>query len=52
MADYCIPKVQETISEYDGIADEGLVSRKFYTLPEGTVQQLTLFEAKAEYDLD
>ena len=52
MASYCIPKVQETISEYDGIADEGLVSRKFYTLPEGTVQQLTLFEAKAEYDLD
>lgn len=49
---YCISKVTETISEYGGIADEGLVPRKFYTLPEGTVQQLTLFEAKAEYDLD
>jgi very-short-patch-repair endonuclease len=52
LVSYCIPKVQETINENDGLIDHGLVSRRFYTLPEGSGQQLTLFEAKAEYDLD
>ncbi len=52
MASYCIPKVQETINENEGLVDDGLVPRKFYTLPTGGGQQLTLFEAEAGYDVD
>jgi very-short-patch-repair endonuclease len=52
MTSYCVPEVRDIISGLKGIADEGLVSRRFYTLPEGAAQQLTLFEAEAEYDLD
>ncbi len=52
MASYCIPEVQDTIEELKGVADDGLVSRRFYVLPDGAAQQLTLFEAEAEYDLD
>ena len=52
MASYCISEVQDTIEELKGVADDGLVSRRFYVLPDGAAQQLTLFEAEAEYDLD
>lgn len=53
MASCCIRTVKETINKYKGLSDDGLVPRKFYTAADGsTVQQLTLFEAQAEYDLD
>lgn len=52
MNDYCIRKIQETIGENGGLIDDGLVPRKFYALHEGTGQQLTLFEPRAEQDSD
>jgi len=52
LADYCVKEVAQAITNLGGLDDEGLVSRKFYTVPDGTAQQLALFEESAEYDLD
>jgi very-short-patch-repair endonuclease len=52
MDDYCVPMIAQTIDRLEGLSDEGLVSRAFYSTPDGTTQQLTLFEARADYDLD
>jgi very-short-patch-repair endonuclease len=48
---YCIPRIQETINRLGGLSDDGLVSRKFYPKADG-VQQLSLFESKADYIVD
>jgi len=48
---YCLGKIQETIKHLDGLSDEGLVPRVFYTLTGKTVQQLSLFEtADGDYE--
>ncbi|MBI3911153.1 MAG: DUF559 domain-containing protein [Armatimonadetes bacterium] len=52
MAEYCVPQIAETINRLSGLAQEGLVPRVFYNLPEGTAQQLSLFEGGGEYELD
>jgi very-short-patch-repair endonuclease len=49
---YCLPKVIDLMKKLGGPADEGLVSRQFFNLPEGTAQQLTLFQEAGDYDLD
>jgi Protein of unknown function (DUF559) len=49
---YCVPQVTATIERLGGLTAEGLVPRKFYNLPEGIAQQLTLFEERAEYDIE
>jgi len=51
-ADYCLPKITKMIKNLRGLSDEGLVPRQFFATPDGTAQQLTLFEADVEYDLD
>lgn len=51
MADYCIPKIAETVNRLGGLKANGLVPRPFD--PErAEAQQLTLFEPGPEYDLD
>jgi very-short-patch-repair endonuclease len=51
MADYCIPKITETVNRLGGLKANGLVPRPFDPeRPEA--QQLTLFEPGPEYDLD
>ena len=52
MADYCVPKITAMINRLDGLQEEGLVPRQFYSTPDGQAQQLSLFEAGAEYDAD
>jgi len=51
-ADYCLPNVLDTINKLGGPKEDTIVSRRFYLLPEGTAQQLALFEATPDYDLD
>jgi very-short-patch-repair endonuclease len=52
MVEYCIPKIMETVNRLDGLTANGLIPRPFDPeRPEG-LQQLTLFEAGPEYDLD
>jgi len=51
IASGCLGKILETINHLDGLSDEGLVPRVFYTLTGKTVQQLSLFEtAESEYE--
>ena len=52
LAQYCVPKITDMINRLDGLIDDGLVPRRFYNLPEGSGQQLGLFEDGTEYDLD
>lgn len=49
-AQYCIPRIQETINSLGGLRDDGVVPRKFY--PSDGSQQLSLFDGKAEYMVD
>lgn len=41
---YCILKINQTINNLGGITSEGLVPRKFFYTPQGSAQQLSLFE--------
>ncbi len=52
MTSYCLPKIKKTITRYGGIVSPGRSPRKFYSFPPDDLQQLSLFEAKAGYDLD
>lgn len=50
--DYCIPEIMKSVNRLDGLMTNGLIPRPFDPeRPEGP-QQLTLFEAGPEYDLD
>ena len=51
-AQRCLPKITKMINRLGGLADEGLVARKFYSSAEGTIQQLTLFEESEDYEVD
>jgi very-short-patch-repair endonuclease len=51
MTEYCIPKIMENVNRVGGLTANGLIPRPFDPeRPEA--QQLTLFEAGPEYDLD
>jgi len=52
IAEYCISSITKMINTLGGLADESLVPRTFYNTLEGMAQQLSLFEASTEYDLD
>jgi len=52
LQDECVPNILKTIDTLGGLNDENLVSRTFYTTPNDTGEQLTLFEGKAEYQVD
>jgi very-short-patch-repair endonuclease len=49
MQSYCVHEIQKSINQLGGLSDEGLVPRKFFQEDGKTVQQLSLFEGKAEY---
>lgn len=49
---YCITQIANTIRRLGGLSDEGLVPRKFYDLPEGVGQQLSLLDNKEDCNLD
>ena len=49
MQSYCIQEIQKSINKLGGLSDEGLVPRVFYQENGQTIQQLSLFEGKAEY---
>lgn len=48
----CIKEVRETINVLGGLSDDGLVPRVFYQQGNQSVQQLSMFEQKASYNLD
>lgn len=52
MESYTIPQILKAINEYGSLSDEGLVPRKFFTVGGKTIQQLSLFERQAAYQLD
>jgi very-short-patch-repair endonuclease len=52
LADECLPQITTTITRLGGLSSEGLAPRVFYNTPAGSVEQLSLFEADTEYDLD
>lgn len=49
---YCISNIESTINRLGGLREEQWASRRFYELPEGHAQQLTLFEDRSGDDLD
>jgi very-short-patch-repair endonuclease len=49
---YCMQKITKTINKLGGLKSDPIVPRKFKQLPEGTAQQLTLFEKPSPYELD
>ena len=51
-ADYCLPNVLDTINKLGGPKEDTIAARKFYSLPEGTAQQLALLESNSDYELD
>jgi very-short-patch-repair endonuclease len=50
METYCLPEIQKTINNLDGLSDEGLAPRIFY--PKIGATQLSLFEKAASYSVD
>jgi len=48
----CLPAITNTISRLGGLDRESFAPRKFYNLADGSAEQLSLFEASTEYDLD
>lgn len=52
MAEYCIPEITKTITRLGGLKAPGIMPRTFYNAHDGPVEQLTLFEASEDYDLD
>jgi very-short-patch-repair endonuclease len=40
----CLRSIEQTINHLGGISSEGVVPRRFFYTPDGTVQQLSLFE--------
>lgn len=52
LADYCIPKIAETINQLGGLSDDGPAPRTFHVSGETITQQLTLFEKTAPYSVD
>lgn len=52
MVSYCMDKIKQTINKLGGLSDEGIVPRKFFSIPGGTAQQLTLFDKpETEYTI-
>jgi very-short-patch-repair endonuclease len=49
---YCLPSITHTINDLGGLVDDGPAARRFYASDEGVVQQLSLFDASPEYDVD
>ena len=48
----CLPAVTNTINRLGGLDSESFAPRRFYNLADGSAEQLSLFEAGTEYDLD
>ncbi len=52
LADYCIPKIAETINQLGVLSDDGPAPRTFHVSGETITQQLTLFDKPAPYSMD
>jgi very-short-patch-repair endonuclease len=50
--EHCIPQIIETVNRLDGLTANGLIPRPFDPERPDGPQQLTLFEAGPDYDLD
>ena len=50
--EYCIPAIMKTSNRLGGIVTESIIPRTFDPYDPRGPQQLTLFEAGPEYDLD
>lgn len=48
MSSYCLPQIENTINHLGGLDEGYLVPRVFYTTPNGSSQQLSLFEEADE----
>jgi len=49
-AEYCLPRIQDTITALGGLSSDGLVPRQFIEKNGESIQQLALFEEMAVYD--
>ena len=50
--EFCLPKIKKTITNLDGLINDGCVPRKFIEKKGVSAQQLSLFEEKAAYASD
>ena len=51
-AEYCLPRIQDTLNTLGGLQEDGLVARKFIEKDGESAQQLSLFEEAAPYAAD
>jgi very-short-patch-repair endonuclease len=51
-AEYCLPRIQDSLNNLGGLTEDGLVPRKFFEKNGEKGQQLTLFDEKAPYNTD
>ena len=49
---YCVSRITELIGRLGGLQEETILPRLFYEFPDGSAQQLTLFENGSPYELD
>ena len=52
LAEYCVPKIAETINQLGGLSDDGPAPRTFHVSGDQITQQLTLFDKRAPYAAD
>jgi very-short-patch-repair endonuclease len=52
MGPYCIARITELINRLGGLQEETMAPRVFHELPDGSIQQLALFENESPYELD
>lgn len=51
MAEYCLGEIERTVNTLGGLSEDGLVPRVFYQQGDQSIQQLSMFEQKAPYNL-
>jgi very-short-patch-repair endonuclease len=49
---YCVSRITELVGCLGGLQEETIVPRQFYESPDGSAQQLALFENGSQYELD
>jgi very-short-patch-repair endonuclease len=52
MTDYCVPRIAETVNQLGGLEAWTDAPHQYYPTQDGIVQQMTLFDRKASYNLE
>ena len=49
MAEYCVPRIAETVNQLGGLEGQEAAPRRYYATEDGMVQQLSLFDGTTAY---